>query len=115
MAAAPQWTLGYQRADNTWTALGRPVGLLPEPGPTPQPTLKPIQKVGDIVQLGLEPYDGPTWIYANTQLKYKWKRRGGDWLDADGVENGRSHYAAEPQPHPFAGVRVDFDVAVLIK
>jgi hypothetical protein len=109
MAAAPQWTLGHQRADNTWAARGRP-------GPTPQqPTPKPIQKVGDIVQLGLEPYDGPTWIYANTQLKYEWKRRGGDWRDADGVENGRSHYAAQPQPHPFAGVRVDFDVAVLIK
>jgi hypothetical protein len=98
----------------------------PEPEPTPEPTPIPTPEpvpgggnagpyfVHDIVQLGETKEDGPTWLLACRQLKSKWLRPGGDWLDRDGVLHGTNHYATAPVPLPAIG-SAKFDVTDLVK
>jgi hypothetical protein len=57
-----------------------------------------VSSVPDIVQLGELPGDGPTWLRASGGLEIGWINAGGDYLDANGVANGSTHYATTVYP-----------------
>jgi hypothetical protein len=42
--------------------------------------------------------DGPNWDSANLVLRAPWKHPGGDWRDADDVEQGTHHYTSQAVP-----------------
>lgn len=70
------------------------------PTATPKPTPRPVAQHARI-QLGELPSDGPNWVQASGSLKYEWVRRGGDYLDSTGAQNGPAHFAKIiPQGNP---------------
>jgi hypothetical protein len=102
-----------------------PVVTPPPPPPAPPP---PMPHVGTRVPLSDGPF-GPTWHVANPQLspQYRgdrpfgnyrdilgWRRKGGDWLDANNVPNG-------PTPHATAQITssqqaaLSFDVRAVVQ
>ena len=68
---------------------------LPQKGPPP-PLARPhgVRPSGDVrVQIGEVATDGPTWQLASRSLQFPWRRPGGDWIDANGVQNGAASHA----------------------
>ncbi len=54
----------------------------------------PVVSVSTRVQVSEASNDGPTWFYANTNLKYAWNVAGGDYRDKNNVRWGSTHYAS---------------------
>ena len=68
---------------------------LPPKGP-PKPPARPHGRrtFGDArVQIGEAATDGPTWQFASRSLQFPWRQPGGDWIDADGNQNGATPHA----------------------
>jgi len=67
------------------------------------------------VKLGDMSYDDPSWNVISENLLTPWKNPGGDWIDANGAQQGRAPFASATLPQ-FApnGAVLTFDCASLV-
>lgn len=67
------------------------------------------------LQLGERPGDGITATYASSAWDYRWKHHGGDWLDANDIEQGTTPYSTATITSGTVGQSITWDVTALMR